>query len=227
MITGPNGKPYKLVIQTAFDRNGDRVISSRDIRGKAGDWTEVAVRQGVTSYGHKASGWDKAEIIAGGLAGAPYPEGSSYDKSKLKDIHVMTDGGAYVSDPEIIPGGSVKEASAEAQRGKGNELWVAPRSGLAGGRTSTAPDAVGLIDGVLTGVALAMHLNDPMAARYRVVFEEDSLGNRQARMLLYRVTDSPGGPEAIDIEAGYVDSNHELASVPITGEDADAPAYAH
>jgi hypothetical protein len=220
MLMGPDQRDYHLEIGTALDTEGDRVINDREPSGKDGDWTELFVRTGYTTYGPKASGWDKAEIIAGGLAGAPYPEGSAYDKDKLKDVTVMADGGSFLKDAENVEGGSIKEVSGEQQRGQGNELWAAPRGGIAGGKTSTAPDAVGLVDGLLTGIALAMHLNDSRLAKFRVVFEENSVGELRARMLFYRVTDAPGGPEAIDTQAAFVGTNGSLASTPVTGEAA-------
>jgi hypothetical protein len=227
MITGPNGKDYPLIVPQVLNIDGKWVTPSRESPATSDEWHEVAVRQGVTSFGYKASGVSQWAVALGGGAGAPYPEGSAFDKKRLNDIQILPDGGAYLPSPEDIPGGTVKEASAEAQRGKGNGVWVAPVRGLAAGKTSTAPDGIGLVVGAASGVLAALHLNDSRAARYRVVFEEDAAGNRQARMELYRVTNAPGAKEGVDIMAAYVDEHGELAGTPVTGEPAGVAAYAH
>ena len=62
-----------------------------------------------------------------------------------------------------------------------------------------------------------------VAARYRVVFEEDDAGNQRARLLLYRVANSPGAGQVV-VEAGVVDKDDKLAGLPITGKDRSQPA---
>jgi hypothetical protein len=227
VLTGPDGQKYPLDIPTTTNIDGRAVIPSRDFAGEDAGWKMVGIRDGYTSFGYKSSGWDQAEIIVGAAAGASYTEGSDFDKGRLQDVLVRTDGGAYLIDPKDMEGGSVKEATGAPERTAQEEVWLARPAGIAGGRKAATPDGIGLFDNGLAGVALAMHLNDSRAARYRVVFQEDAEGNRRARMLLYRVADKPGQPEYVDIEAAYVDKNGHLAAIPITGEDAHATAFAH
>ena len=226
-IRAPGGTEYPLVIVPTTNSSGASVTPSRDIPGNQGDWTVMGVLEGYTTYGFKASGLDKAEIIAGVAAGAPHSEGSAFDPARLKDITIMADGGAFLNHPGMMEGGSVKEATAAPQRTAQDELWVARRTGVASGRKAASPDGIGVINQIFDGVILAKHVNDGRAARYRVVFEEDAAGNQRARMLLYRVSNSPGEPETVNIEAAYVNEQGQLAGIPITGEDAHVKAYMH
>ena len=221
MIVGPNGEAYPLDLQTAFDKDGNLLITTRDNPAHHGDWRVVAERNGTTSYGEKAAGWQKIGVLLGAVAGASYPEGSTFQSAMLGDVKLMQGGGAYLLHGGQEPGASVKEASAEPQRGKGAELWNPPARGVAAGRTSTTPDAIGLVNGVLAGISMSRHLDDARAADYHVAFQEDSLGNRRAVMQLYRVTGLPGKPHAIEAQAAYVDEQGKLAATPITGEDPD------
>jgi hypothetical protein len=219
ILTGSDKRKYPLVLQIGTDVEGNPIVSGRDLPAENVNWHELAYREGYTSFGYKASGWDKLEIIAGGFAGASYTEGSAFDKARLPDINVTQDGGSWLNDPKKMEGGSVKEVTGAPERTAQEELWVAREAGIASGRKAATPDAIGLIDNGLAGVALAMHLNDSMAARYRVVFEEDDAGNLRARLTLYRVTNSPGGPERVEVEAGVADKSGHLAGIPVTGRD--------
>jgi hypothetical protein len=223
MITGPDGRPYPLDLQTSFGRDGSLLVTSRDNPAKNGDWHVIGERDGVTSYGEKAANWQKIGVLLGATAGASYPEGSTFQSAMLGDLQLMGQGGAFLMHGGQEPGASVKEASGEPQRGKGNELWNPPSRGIAAGKTAATPDAVGLVDGVLAGISMSRHLDDARAAAYHVVFEEDSMGNRRAVMQLYRVTGVPGAPHGVDKQAAYVDDHGKLAATPVTGEDPDLP----
>jgi hypothetical protein len=219
MLTGQDNRRYQLAVQVGTDINGNPIISGQDLAAEKHHWHELATIEGDTSYGYKASGWTEAEIIAAAFAGAPLPEGSSFDKAKLPDINIANDGGSWLKHPKIVEGGSIKEAPGAPERVGQEELWVAREDGIASGKKAATPDGIGLAANGLAGIAIATHLNDSMAARYRVVFEEDDAGNLRARLLLYRVASLPGGAERVEVEAGVVGKDHKLAGLPVTGRD--------
>ncbi len=219
ILTGPDGRAYPLVVQSALGPGGKLLVTTQEQPSDAEGWTQLAVRVGATAYGGKAARWEKIAVALGGAAGAAYPEGSTFAPELLDQIHVMGGGGAYLSSVPTAPIDSVKEASAEPLHGKElNSYWAAPESGLAAGRRATAPDAIGLVDGVIGGYLLAHHLDDGRAADYRVVFEENAVGRRRARMQLYRVLNVPGETPRALSAGGYVDASGQLAGIPTTGE---------
>jgi hypothetical protein len=222
-ITGPDNRKYPLVLETGIDVKGQAIISGRDVTANNRGWYVQAIRHGYTKYGPEASDWDKAAIIAAGFAGAPLPEGSAFDKAKLKDIHLARDGDEWLEDPENVEGASVKEVTGGPARTAQAEVWVAREDGIASGKKAATPDGIGLLDNGLAGIAMALTLNDSMAARYRVVFEENGAGDLRARLTLYRVTNTPGGPERVRVEAGVADKNGHLAGIPVTGHDRNLP----
>ena len=76
-----------------------------------------------------------------------------------------------------------------------------------------------MINGVISGTLLAARLDDGRTASYRVVFEEDRLGQRRARLQLFRVMSVPGEAPRAVTEDGYVDRSGKLAGAAVTGED--------
>ncbi len=225
VLTGPDGRSYPLVVQTARGAGGTLLVTTREQAAEREGWTRLALRVGTTAYGRKASTWEKVAVALGGAAGASYPEGSTFAPELLGQVHIMAGGGAHLADQSRAPIDAVKEAPAEAPRGKDPDgYWVAPTSGLAGGRRATAPDAIGLIDAALGGYLLAKHLDDGRAADYRVVFEENARGALRARMQLFRVLTVPGEQPRTLSAGGYVDSSGHLAGIPTTGEAPGAPA---
>jgi hypothetical protein len=222
VLTGPDGRAYHLVVQTARDRDGRLLVSTQEQPADRLGWYQLAVRLGTTAYGRKASTWEKVAVGLGGAAGASYPEGSTFAPSLLGELHIMPGGGAYVPELPPDPGDPVKEAPAEPPRGKGaGRYWIAPRSGLAGGRRAATPDAIGLLDGAVSGFLLATRLDSARAADYRVVFEENAQGQRRARMQLFRVVTGPDAPPSTVAAGGYVDASGHLAGIPVTGEAPD------
>jgi hypothetical protein len=221
-LTGPDGRSYDLVVQTARGSDGRLLVSTREQPADAVGWRRLAVRTGLTEYGPKASGWDKLAVALGGVAGAPYPEGSTFAPGLLGELHIMAGGGAYLPDapdPPSEPGGSTKEAPAEAPRGKDPaRYWVAPATGLASGRKASTPDGIGLLNAGIGGFLLAGRLDDGRAAAYRVVFEESPTGERRARLQLYRIVAAPGQAPTTDTAGGYVDKSGHLAGIAVTGE---------
>ncbi len=218
VLTGPDGRSYPLMVQTAVDDDGTLLVTTRE-PADSGGWRTLAVRSGTTAYGPKAATWEKVATALGGAAGAAYPEGSTFAPELLGRVQLMTGGGAYLADQSAAPVDAVKEASAEPLRGKEvNSYWVTPTSGLAAGRKAAVPDAIGLLDGVLAGYLLARHLDDGRAAGYRVVFEEDAQGRLRARMQLYRVLEVPGEQPRTVAAGGYVDASGHLAGIATTGE---------
>ena len=222
VLTGPDGRDYGLVVQTARGADGRLLVTSLDQPQTRAGWHELAVRYGTTSFGRKAQTWEKVAVALGGAAGMNYPQGSSFAPELLGRLQLLPGGGAYV--PEMITPAQdpVKEASAEAPRGKDPaRYWVAPAGGLAGGRWAAVPDAIGLVNGGLSGFLLATHLDDPRSAAYRVVFEENRTGARRARVELFRVLKAPDGAARTVASGGYVDASGELAAIPVTGEAPD------
>ena len=219
VLTGPDGRAYPLVVQSALGVDGTLLVTTQEQPADREGWTTLATRVGATAYGPKAATWEKIAVALGGAAGAAYPEGSTFAPELLHRVHIMGAGGAYLPPAPAAPIDAVKEASAEPLRGKEvNSYWVAPGSGLAGGRRAAAPDAIGLIDGVLGGYLLASHLDDGRAADYRVVFEENARGQLRARMQLFRVLNVPGEQPRTTSAGGYVDASGHLAGIPTTGE---------
>ncbi len=224
VLTGPDGRQYPLIVQTARDREGQLVVTTREVPEKRGDWQQLAVRYGATEYGRRAAGWEKVAVALGGLAGAGYPDGATFAPQLLRQLQLMPGGGAYfpAGDDRGADGNVVKEAGAEPPRaGQARQYWRPPMSGVAAGRRAAVPDAIGLLDAGLSGVLLAGRLDDGRAAAYRVVFEEDSRGQRRARMQLFRVVSAEGESPSTLAAAGYVDSSGQLAGTPVTGEDPD------
>ena len=218
-LTGPDGRSYELMVQTTRGSHGRLLVSTQEQPADSAGWRRLAVRSGITEYGPKASGWDKLAVALGGAAGAAYPEGGTFAPGLLGELHIMAAGGAYLPDVPKEPGGSVKEASAEAPRGKEPaRYWVAPTTGLASGRKASTPDGIGLIDGGIAGLLLSRRLDDGRAAGYRVVFEESETGERRARMQLYRIVAAPGQSPTAEAAGGYVDKSGHLAAIPVTGE---------
>ena len=221
VITGPDGRAYSLVVQTARGRDGRLLVSTRETPG-SGDWQELAVRFGTTAYGRKASTWEKLAVAVGGFAGADYPEGSTFAPELLGELRILPGGGAYLPELEGKPGNPVKEAPAEPPRGQEHaRYWTRPAGGVAGGRRAAAPDAVGLLDAGIAGVLLAGRLDDSRAADYRIVFEEDGAGNRRARLQLFRVLVPPDEAPLTVAAGGYVDAGGQLAGIAVTGESPD------
>ncbi len=219
-LTGPDGRSYELVVQTARGRDGRLLVSTQEQPADAIGWRRLAVRLGSTEFGPKASGWDKLAVAVGGAAGAAYPEGRTFAPELLGNLHIMPAGGAYLPDVTKEPGGTVKEAAAEAPRGKEvAKYWVAPVTGLIAGRRASAPDGIGLINAGIGGLLLSGHLDDGRAAGYRVVFEESPTGELRARMQLYRIVAEPGQSPTTEASGGYVDKSGHLAAIPVTGED--------
>jgi hypothetical protein len=218
VLTGPDGRAYPLVVQSALGPDGTLLVTPQDAPADLAGWTTLAVRFGTTAYGRKATNWEKAAVMLGGAAGAGYPLGSTFVPEFLDEVHVMPDGGAYLSALPQAPIDAVKEASAEAPRGEEvASYWIAPETGLAGGRRAAVPDAIGLVDGVIGGYVLAQHLDDGRAADYRVVFEENARGQVRARMQLYRVLNVPGErPRALTGDA-YVNASGHLDGIQTTG----------
>ncbi len=218
-ITGPDGRAYSVVVQTARGRDGQLLVSTQETPSAAGDWHELAVRFGTTEYGRRAAGWEKVAVAVGGVAGAAYPEGSTFAPELLSELHIMAGGGAYVPELAVESGDPVKEAPAEPPRGQEHShYWTRPTTGVAGGRRAGAPDAIGLIDAGIAGVLLAGKLDDSRAADYRIVFEEDSAGHRQARLQLFRVLVAPNESPRTIAAGGYVDAHGHLAGIAVTGE---------
>jgi hypothetical protein len=222
MLTGPDGRSYPLIVQTATGEGGKPFVTARGSQDGDG-WTTLAVRVGTTSYGPKASGWEKLAVALGGAAGAQYPEGTSFAPGLLGEVRIMGDGGAYLSPQGRGDLDSVKEALAAPEHNYLSEYWVAPTSGIAAGRRSVLAERVALLANVLGGLAAAVHLDDGRAADYRVVFEENASGSLRARLQLYRVLNVPGEEPRVLTGSGYVDSSGRLASVQATGDAPDAP----
>ncbi len=223
VLTGPDGRSYPLVVQTALGEDGKLLVTTRE-PADSGEWQTLAVRAGVTAYGPKAAMWEKVAVALGGAAGAAYPEGSTFAPDLLGRVQVMGGGGARLADQPRSAVDPVKEASAEPLRGQEvNNYWVAPTSGLAAGRKAAVPDAIGLLDGVLAGYVLARHLDDGRAADYRVVFEENAHGALRARLQLFRVLEVPGEQPRTVAAGGYVDASGDLAGIPATGEAPGTP----
>jgi hypothetical protein len=222
VITGPDGRRYDLIVQTTRGSDGRLLVSTEEEPAAATPdaWRELAVRYGTTSYGRKADTWEKIAVGLGAGAGMTYPEGSAFVPSLLGLLDFLPWGGAYVPEQSSTSGGDrVKEAPGEPPRGKEpSRYWTAPMTGLAGGRRSSTPDAVGLIDGGIAGVLLAGRLDDGRAAAYRIVFEENAAGERRARMQLFRVLAGPDEPPTTFAAGGYVDASGQLAGIPVTGE---------
>lgn len=223
LLTGPDNRKYPLVLEIGTDMNGRAIISGRDIAANDVGWRVLAVRNGYTSSGYEASVLAKAAVIAGAFAGLPIPEGSAFDKTKLKNIQINANGSESLEDPEIMEGGSVKEATGAPERTAQEELWVAREDGIAGGKKAATPDGIGLLDNGLAGIAVARHLNDSRAARFHAVFEENDAGDLRARLVLYRVANSPGGPEKVEVQAGVVGKDNQLVGLPVTGRDRNLP----
>jgi hypothetical protein len=218
-LTGPDGRAYPLLVQSARDAKGRLLVTTQEQPADLEGWTQLALRVGTTAYGPEASTWEKVAVALGGAAGASYPEGSTFNPELLSQVHVMVGGGAYLPALDKAPSDPVKEASAEAPRGKDPDgYWVAPSSGLAAGRRAAVPDAIGLVDAALGGYLLARHLDDGRAADYRVVFEENAQGERRARLQLIRVLEVPGEKPRTLTAGGYVDPSGHLAGIPTTGE---------
>jgi hypothetical protein len=218
ILTGPDGRAYPLLVQSALGPDGKLLITPQESPADLQGWTPLAVRLGTTAVGRKATWWEKIAVVGGGAAGAAYPTGSSFAPDLLSEIHVMGDGGAYLSPIPSAPIDSVKEASADAPRGQEvASYWIAPETGLAGGARATVPDAIGLVDGLLGGIVVAKHLDDGRAADYRVVFEENTEGELRARLQLYRALDVPGEQPRVLAADGYVDSSGHLQVLQTTG----------
>ena len=218
ILTGPDGRGYPLVVQSALGPDGQLLVTPQESPAGLEGWTQLAVRFGTTTFGRKAATWEKVMVALGGAAGAGYPMGSTFVPELLDKVHIMSDGGAYLSAVPKAPIDSVKEASAEAPRGEEvASYWVAPETGLAGGRRAAVPDAIGLVDGILGGYVLAQHLDDGRAADYRVAFEENARGEVRARMQLYRVLNVPGEQPRALVADGYVNSSGHLAGIQTTG----------
>jgi hypothetical protein len=222
VISGPDGRRYDLVVQTTRGSNGRLLVSTQDeeTREPSDGWQQLAVRYGTTSYGRKTSTWEKVAVAVGGAAGMSYPEGSTFAPSLLGDLQFLSGGGAFLPDrPASRTSDPVKEATAEPPRGQEpNRYWIAPTTGLAAGRRASAPDGIGLIDGGISGLLLASRLDDRRAAAYRIVFEENSAGERRARLQLFRVASGPDEPPTTVAEGGYVDASGHLAGAPVTGQ---------
>jgi hypothetical protein len=222
VLTGPDGRTYDLVVQTTRDHDGRLLVSSQDQPETRAGWHELAVRYGMTEYGRRASRWEQVAVAVGGAAGMSYPQSSSFAPELLGRLQMLAGGGAYVPEQDPAPSDPVREVPAAAAWGKEQyAYWTAPQAGLAAGRRAAVPDAIGLIDGGLSGFLLAKHLDDGRAAAYRVVFEESSTGERRARMQLFRVLSVPGAPPRTLTAGGYVDAKGKLAGAPVTGEDPD------
>ena len=221
-LKGPDGRSYELVVQTSRSDDGRLLVSTQEQPADRVGWSRLAVRFGTTAYGHKAAMWEKIAVALGGAAGAAYPEGSTFAPSLLGELKIMPGGGAYLPSLPSEPGGTVKEAPAEAPRGKeAARYWVAPTNGLASGRKASTPDGIGLLDAGISGFLLARRLDDGRAADYRVVFEESPTGVRRARLQLYRVVAAPGSAPTTAAAGGYVDSRGRLAGIPVTGEPSN------
>jgi hypothetical protein len=222
VLTGPDGRSYDLVVQTARDRDGHLLVTSEEQPETRAGWHELALRYGTTQYGRKATTWEKVAVAVGGAAGMSYPQGSTFAPDLLGRLRVLPGGGAYVPETSPAPEHPVREVPAAAPSGKEPpRYWTAPSSGLVAGKRAAVPDAVGLVDGGLSGYLVAKHLDDGRAAAYRVVFEENAAGERRARMQLYRVLSVPGGSPRTLAAGGYVDFKGKLAGAPVTGEDPD------
>ena len=225
VLTGPDGRAYPLIVQTARGSDGKLLVTTLEQPAALLGWTQLAVRYGRTSFGPKASGLEKWAIALGATAGAEYPMESAFAPDLLGDLHLMTGGGAYVPAQPDTPGDIDTGAIGEPLRGKKlTDYWVAPDSGLVSGRRTSTPDAVGLLDAGLGGYLLTTRLDDARAADYRVVFEESSTGEVRARMQLFRVLTSSDQPPSTVADAGYVDKAGRLEGAPVTGEDPNRQA---
>ena len=122
VITGPDGREYPLVVQTARGSDGSCSSTSRENPDASG-YRQLAVRYGTTSYGRRAATWEKVAVALGGAAGAPYPEGSSFTPGLLRELRLMTGGGAYLEPGPVEAQDPVKEAPAErTERQEAREL---------------------------------------------------------------------------------------------------------
>ena len=219
--TGPDGRSYDLVVQTARGTDGRLLVIDAGAAGRrrsAGAGWRCG--SALTEYGAKASGWEKLAVALGGAAGAPVSGGQ----------HLRT-GAARGAAHHGRRRAPTCRCPAEARRvGQGSNrrkpprgkdparYWVAPTTGLASGRTASTPDGIGLLDGAIGGFLLAGRLDDGRAADYRVVFEESPTGERRARLQLYRVIAVPGQTPITEAAGGYVDKSGHLAGIAVTGE---------
>ena len=176
VIQGPDGRDYELVVQTALGADGRLVVSTEETPQTLRGWHQLALRFGTTDFGPKAQTWEKWAAFLGGSAGMALPGGAHFAPDQLTRLQLLPTGGAYVPETMSPPQQAAVAKSDYKLPGFGAAFWGAPQTGMARGNRSGAPDAIGLLGGVLAGGALALHLDDQRAAAYRVVFEESDQG---------------------------------------------------
>jgi hypothetical protein len=240
-IKGPDGRVYPLAVPYVKEGDhtftgdvspGDRNVGNLD--GSDPGWSVIGYRSGYTEFGYKASGWDKAAVILGSLAGGNYSTYGSVNPDRLKDVRFGTDGNAALTDdsPETAaqkPEGTMSKSKyagfvRDPKTGEltwSNDLENEPiqwtRAGSRGGAVPpyggapVGPNVVGLVDQGLQGAVLAQHMDDGRAHAYRVVFEENADGRVRARLDVYQVV-TPGDSDTpvVTTHGVTVDPNGRL-----------------
>lgn len=240
-IKGPDGRVYPLVVPWVKDGDhtytGDASPGAQNVGNLDGldpGWQVVGYRSGYTEFGYKASGFDKAAVIIGSLAGGNYSTYGSVNPDRLKDIRFGDDGNAALTNDSPEPTGQKPEGTMSKSKYAGfvrdpktgeltwsNDLENEPiqwtRAGSRGGAVPpyggapVGPNVVGLVDQGLQGAVLAQHMDDGRAHAYRVVFEENADGRVRARLDVYQVV-TPGDSQTPVVTAHgvTVDPNGQL-----------------
>lgn len=195
-------------------------ISNYADRFGGGGWHPIATQTGFDAFNPPSESelrWARAAVLAGGVAGAPYPLRYA-DAEQTKKVADSLAGGGNPELPPTegrnIPGAKLTDdqrTHIEWSGGRPTRTYEAPSGAT---RYAGGPE---LVANAGKGAVISDHLDDTSKYAYRTTYQQNDQGQVRAVVERYQVGNDEGTPK-LATQSGYIDENGKF--IP-TNLDAD------